>query len=303
MSLPIVLLAFAADRQGTFLRSISEEHDTIAGILRVAEDAGQIRVITLANVTAQRIVDTFQEYRDAIKVFHYGGHADGGGLLVDSGGGEVQSIDGKSFADFLAKQPGLELVFLNGCSSQGQSQGLLDAGAKTVIATSVAINDESAKDFSRTFYNSLVTGAPLIDAFDEAGSAVMMKSGGKTRSLYWDVPEATKSEMPWKLFGQESGWKLTEAARDIILMQTVEKAQTLVQQARTKDALKAIVDLLKERNHPMLQQFVQVQSSFTANEKNNLMGILSSSEYNMERNKATHSLLTLLGTLTAEQEA
>ncbi|MEZ4471740.1 MAG: hypothetical protein R3F60_13265 [bacterium] len=41
----------------------------------------------------------------------------------------------------LSSQPGLQLVFLNGCSTEAQVRRLLDLGVPAVIATNRAIDD------------------------------------------------------------------------------------------------------------------------------------------------------------------
>ena len=43
--------------------------------------------------------------------------------------------DAAGLAAFLGQQRGLQLVFLNGCSTQAQVKGLLEAGVGVVIAT------------------------------------------------------------------------------------------------------------------------------------------------------------------------
>ena len=55
-------------------------------------------------------------------------------------------------AAFRAQQQGLQLVFLNGCATQPQTDGLLDANVSMVISTSRAIDDQVATDFSCQFY-------------------------------------------------------------------------------------------------------------------------------------------------------
>lgn len=67
----------------------------------------------------------------------------------------------RGLASFLGQQTGLELVFLNGCATQNQAQGLLDANVSTVIATSQAIDDRVAAEFASRFYRSLAGGASI----------------------------------------------------------------------------------------------------------------------------------------------
>ena len=61
----------------------------------------------------ERIIQAFQRYRDRVAIFHYGGHANGYQLLLESAAGGSVAADSASFAAFLAEQSGLQLVFLN----------------------------------------------------------------------------------------------------------------------------------------------------------------------------------------------
>ncbi|MCB0185689.1 MAG: CHAT domain-containing protein, partial [Caldilineaceae bacterium] len=90
-----------------------------------------------------------------IALWHYAGHANGYQLLLEDDQGQRALADAGGLADFLAQQRGLELVFLNGCSTQPQVQGLLDAGISAVIATAQAIDDAVATRFAECFYQSL----------------------------------------------------------------------------------------------------------------------------------------------------
>ena len=118
---PVIFLAFANDRddQARYLRNLPEERRRIRESLGEAEDAGLCEVIRLANATLDEIFDTFQDadYRDRITVFHYGGHASGYSLLLESAEGQRASAHAEGFARFLGQQRGLQLVFLNGCST------------------------------------------------------------------------------------------------------------------------------------------------------------------------------------------
>jgi hypothetical protein len=77
---------------------------------------------------------------------------------------------------------GLQLVFLNGCSTQQQTQALLDANISAVISTSRSIDDKVATDFSCRFYQGLAGGASVRAAYNEAGAAVQTAGSGNTRA-------------------------------------------------------------------------------------------------------------------------
>ena len=166
---PVILLVYANDRvdPSRHLRNLSVEIGLIRDALQPAEQAGLCQVLIEANAGADRIFSVFQDarYRHRIAVLHYAGHADEYRLLLESAAGGTPSDQGAAhaagLAAFLGGQQGLELVFLNGCSTAPQVQGLLDAGCPTVIATSQAIDDGVATEFAAHFYQGLGGGGGL----------------------------------------------------------------------------------------------------------------------------------------------
>ncbi len=94
--------------------------------------------------TEAKILEPFREHRDRIAIFHFAGHANGYELLLESIKGETDVVKAQGFAQFLKQQQGLQLVFLNGCSTMQQVKDLHDAGIPAVIATSLAIDDREA---------------------------------------------------------------------------------------------------------------------------------------------------------------
>ena len=203
-----ILLSFANDKAGKFLRHVAEEH---AALLEVFAEKG-IQPVSLPSVTAEGLVKAFQAQRDAVCLLHYSGHADGYQLVFRSGLQSSAMADAASLADFLSRQKGLKLVFLNGCSTREQAQGLLNAGVQMVIATDTAIEDQAARDFATHFYRSLLGGASVSDAFHEASSATLMSRKADVRQLYRDLLDLggrTPTQMPWQLFQQgEADWRL-----------------------------------------------------------------------------------------------
>lgn len=223
---PIVLLVYANDRvdRAKHLRNLSEEIGRIRDALQTAEYRGLCQVLIEANVLADRIFSVFQDfrYRNRIAIFHYAGHANGYQLLLESASGGRGAAYAEGLADFLGQQRALELVFLNGCSTEQQVQGLLDANCSVVIATSEAIDDEVAMDFAVRFYTGLGGGAHLGVAYNEAAAAIESKKGSELRALYWGGAPATEAlpgHPPWKIRtkpGAESAleWNLPNAAGD-----------------------------------------------------------------------------------------
>jgi hypothetical protein len=119
---PVILLAFANDRDDRvrYLRHLSDEARRLRQALQSAEDAGLCRMVVRQNATLDDILDVFQDpdCRNRVAIFHYGGHADSYHLLFEAPDGRPASTNAAALATLLAQQSGLQLVFLNGCSTQ-----------------------------------------------------------------------------------------------------------------------------------------------------------------------------------------
>jgi hypothetical protein len=225
---PIIFLAFANDRDDTvgYLRNLPDEARRLREALEPAERARLCEVVVQPYCTAGDIFKVFQDprYRNRVAVFHYGGHANGYQLLLESAEGQSVGADAGGLAAFLGQQRGLQLVFLNGCSTEPQTQGLLDANVSVVISTSRAIDDRVATDFSSRFYEGLAGGATVRTAYHEAEAAMRTTKGDSPRALYFGNPDEAKNRLeadrwPWNLYlrdGSESAdqWNLPEAVHD-----------------------------------------------------------------------------------------
>ena len=224
----VVFLAFAQDRvdDARYLRNLPVEQARIRDALARAVAAGLCEVVERANATVSDIFDVFQDpaYANRIAIFHFGGHAGGAALLLEDEIGQATTAHAAGFAQFLGEQRGLELVFLNGCSSQGQVDGLLAAGVSAVIATSQAIRDDVATNFAGRLYSGLAGGATLRGAFAQAEGAVRTDAGDTVRSVLRDIENSSSSlddsHWPWQLFvapgarDLAENWSLPSAAGD-----------------------------------------------------------------------------------------
>src|SRR5271166_3228083 len=157
--LPIIVLAFANEQEGhRYLRDLPEELRQLQAILEAAEGKGLCKLVVRPNARLDQILETFTEHRDRVAIFHYGGHAGGEGLFLESTGTEGAVAHAAGLAKFLGQRRNLQLVFLNGCSTRAQAAGLLDAGVAAVIATARAIEDAIALEFAAAFYSELASG-------------------------------------------------------------------------------------------------------------------------------------------------
>ena len=190
-----MLLAFANNHvdDQRYLTRLEREQKAVERALELA-----VPTKTLWNATTNDVLRFLRTHK--VSVFHFGGHANGSALVVQDDQRRPTNINASGFADYLAHQEGLELIFLNGCSTAAQV-ARLRRKAPAVIATSRAIADDVAAEFARHFYEEL-TEFPLGVAFDRATAAMKIKHGPSTREIAadWDSEADLDDELwPWIL--------------------------------------------------------------------------------------------------------
>lgn len=225
-NIPLFLLAFANanNDRAQYLRNLPDELREIKSALDQAKSQGLCDYVELSNATLSEILDTFTkpEYRNRISVFHYAGHANDFQLLLETNDGRVATADAAGLAAFLSTQLGLQLVFLNGCSTERQVDALVEANIPMVISTSQAIKDDVAKEFARRFYRGLASGINVRASYKEAEGAVRAQGDGNPRHLFWvgaqpALDKIQEERWPWNLHVKKGAevaaeWSLPEAA-------------------------------------------------------------------------------------------
>lgn len=216
MTPPIAGFAFANERSETgFLRNLTLEMKLVLRALDPVVRDGKVFLHLMPAATAREIQDLFQDRwtEGRVSIFHYGGHASSEELWLEGERGGNESFFAEGLARFLQVQQGLNLVFLNACSTAEQAKLLLDRSIPAVIATSRKIPDDLATAFSEAFYRGLASGASIEEAFQEADGLMIAKKGQSafqasgTRSLYWDDEQESSLDLPWRLYlKQEARW-------------------------------------------------------------------------------------------------
>jgi CHAT domain len=183
------------------------------------------------------IEHVFQDplYFNKIAIFRYGGHSNGYQLLLESQEGHTTVAHARDLAAFLGQQIGLQLVFLNGCATQNQVQGLIDAKISMVIATSCSIDDQAAMEFASCFYKGLAGGANVQRAYKESRAAIQMGHGDSPQNLYFAGSRAedlVEDRGPWDLYccsgaEFEVQWSLPEAVGNPLFVLPPVPAQDL----------------------------------------------------------------------------
>lgn len=200
---PIIFLAFASAWNAGQLPNVPAETRALRTILEPLAEVGRIELILRQDVTTDEVFDPFQDERYAgrVAIFHYAGHADQYGLLLSDKTGAPQKTDASGFAAFLAEQPGLRLVFLNGCATAAQIYELLGAGVPAIVATRIDIVDEVAAEFASRFYKGLAGGADIATAYRSAAAAARtVQSSAQAQAwtlhLHAEQPEAGAWKIP-----------------------------------------------------------------------------------------------------------
>jgi WD40 repeat protein len=240
-SLPVILLAFANEQEGQrYLRNLPEELRLLRKTLGMGERGGRFRLELLPNATFDEIKKALRDNRDRVAIFHYGGHAGPDRLLLESESGLSRAVHAEGLAKLLGQQSGLKTVFLNGCSTRAQVNGLLKAAVPSVIATAREIDDSMARLFAESFYAELASGANLRAAFEAAKASVTAAHGadpdlfrsGERRDLGvesreevadvegfpWDLHHRTEADqvLRWNLFLDDPMHGLPDLPEDIL---------------------------------------------------------------------------------------
>ncbi len=207
---PVVVIALADDRSddGRPLRDLPEE-------LRAIRDKldGPATLEIRHNAMLREVWEVFErpKYQGRIQVFHFAGHASGSWLAFEDARGIPVRAGAGGLAGFLGRQPGMVLVFLNGCSTLEQVRKLR-LKIPAVIATSDAIRDDVASAFAGRFYAGLVS-KPLRRAFEDAEDFIKATFGDDPHAVTRDArPESdgTTAQWPWRLDCDEryETWRL-----------------------------------------------------------------------------------------------
>lgn len=205
MDKPIILIAIADYRTSyKHLRELGTELDEIVAAFRRAIESDICEVKVLADATVEKIVKAFSESQGRIVCFHFAGHANGFQLMLE------EHADAGEFAKFLGVQNNLQLVFLNGCSTQRQVVALHENGIPIVIATSYAIQDKIAREVAKSFYVELGKGKSIISAFEKYNYEHRIKKTPLRSIFLEELSEDIMDEFPWKLYCKKGAEKHLE---------------------------------------------------------------------------------------------
>ena len=213
---PVILLTFAND-EDAHLDMLKLESHAVYDALEDVHNEDIIEVKREESASIEIIADRLNKYQEDIFVYHYSGHASGQHLGLEGG-----SANSGGIAKLLAGATNMQLVVLNGCASFGQVEELLNLGIKAVIATTTAIGDTKAKEFSEQFYlglgeyKNIQQSFKQAMAFLEAKYSDIDKEASKPKKglrLKRKTASQSQSDISWGLYYDDDkvlDWKLNQ---------------------------------------------------------------------------------------------
>lgn len=204
---PVIFTAFANPHGD--LTNLVLEQNGIQDALGPLEAGGKIKHLLRSDTDLNAYFDFLRRWQNQIVIFHYAGHANSEALSLQNANTFFKPLA----EELLARNPdSLQLVFLNGCSTQGHVQTLFDLGAPAVIATSASVDDKQAMQLAIRFYGNLAQGDNLETAYKSAANYVKGSSSEARfrhlgdiqpwRSIGFEA-ESSRTEFPWGLYVRE----------------------------------------------------------------------------------------------------
>lgn len=199
----VLFLAFANSQENR-LPTLAKEDDEVYRLLSPRALKQHYLLHRDSLITLDKLYQSLLLFRDHVSVLLYSGHAERDGLLVEDEKARAEGI-----AHILGQCSNLKLLVLNGCSTQGQVDRLLEKGVPVVVATSAPVNDDKATRFSIRFFQALADQATIGESFELAVAEVLASAEMKIHRGV--VSRAAESEeATWGIFYKEENKHMLE---------------------------------------------------------------------------------------------
>lgn len=268
------------------LPGLKEEDEEVNSLLARREAEGHFSVGRESFAELPRIIENLLLFRQQLMVFSYSGHAGRDHLIL-----EDSPANAKGIAALLGACPKLHLVILNGCSTQGQVTKLLDKGIPIVIATSAAVEDDSASQFAISFFQSFIEQESSIEVAFDAGIAAAQSSTNrslkvtKSRSVFqrqiqeevhpsWGIYYRDDDYLKWTFPSKDLGYHyepneiLIDSLIEAFAPYQVEAAEILEQQEMglEQDLMHRRAIILKHLPLPISEQLRKLLAPNSVNQ-------------------------------------
>ena len=172
----VILLTYA-NNESEYLPELRNEIETIDTYLTSFIDDGIATPQSKDLPDAESLLKLIDIYKKNLSIFLFSGHASSKSILI----GDGNELYGEGLAKKLniKECPNLKLVFLNGCSTIGMVNQLIDNSVPVIIYTYSPIDDKKAAAFSMTFFKALADGQSIEHAFGKAKGDINFLTNGK----------------------------------------------------------------------------------------------------------------------------
>lgn len=311
----------------SFNRNKPLQVDAELSAIRELVQKTKCKIDPLQNPDQKKIERRLLLLNKDILIFHFAGHAGGAAIELSDGKSDNMTFtDMRVFAETIAQDAhAMRLVFLNGCSTQDQSDYLRDQGVPAVISTTLPLDDDYAFDFAKQFYEFFFDrdyNLTLQGAFDRALRS--FNSSDNTR-FFTDTGEIKNRELlhpakrgvfqfpfngPRKIYQLEGDPKVLNqtfnewqapipSAPDVPTPAppvppdgAKEQIRKLVGSGRVRDAL----DLLL-KTWPDNMEAIVLSGRLAQLERENRMGVISHSNYQVSYNQIVAATLHLISSV------
>lgn len=168
------ILLLSANPTNTAKLRLDEEVREIQAGLERAKHREQFEIISKLAV---RVDDLRRALLDNEPQFvHFCGHGGGSqGLALENNSGQMQMVSASSLAGLFKLFPQVECVVLNACYSQKQAEAI-HQHIDYVVGMNKAIGDRAAIEFAVGFYDALIAGRSIEDAFEFGRASIDLES-------------------------------------------------------------------------------------------------------------------------------
>lgn len=135
------------------------------------------------------------------QIVHFSGHGNRNGIIVEDANGDSDAIPNESLETIFQNLSGsIQCVVLNSCYSEQQAK-IISQYVPCVVGMQTRVEDDSAINFSKSFYQALVYGLSIKKAFALAkGSVARTKKGKKQNMTQFVALKHRKDVDPSKIF-------------------------------------------------------------------------------------------------------
>ncbi len=257
----INILFLAAVPKGVAPLSIDKEYREIEDVLEESPQGMRFRLFRHAKVQRpelERTLSTFQPH-----IVHFAGHgSENGSLLVEGTDGNRWELDRDTIRTiFKAYGQSVKMAVLNACYSE-VTANVLRESVSYVVANSIAVFDEHAITFSKTFYSTLFKDETLNKCFREALKAVQDKDpqGALTPQLL-----TTPSSPDPRTIKPLSSWLRVAAqapSRSVPRLEDLMPPGSTATRAEARKALEKYLPLVDDFNRFIAEEFPETFARF-----------------------------------------